>query len=475
MMLAGVLHLCLSMVTPSPGWSTPILVTDEPNSSRPELHLNIDEQGHFHLIWSGYGDESRIGYKAFLLDGTTVFPDTMISLNSHSSLVSRAVMGDSIFVFWRDYNPIYYCICKMSTGEIVTPATYLFSTSTLYPYIRVCPDSLGRLHVLYNDAGDVRYAVWTPVSSSGFTVERDWKIEGADAGGVLLVDGNRVHIVVQDPVEHNYCYLQYDLNGNTTVPLIDFTPDPLICGRFPELAVDNEGNLLVVHNTKVTPSLYYSYVLWKLDKNTGLTLISQQSIVDSEPPLMLTSSEFILRSIPGTNLLYLAWVDDLSQDKRVFFLLMNEDGAVIVEWAVAYDYSDEDPESLPFISGQADSEGNLYIAYEQLDPVLGYFPTFGWFDYDYVSTARQQVAAIPGDGFSFSCNPVAGSVTVCTGSGTQTLRVYDITGREVSNIPVSDGTGIWHGMDFSGVRLPAGIYTVVGQSGFVHRLTLLGR
>lgn len=196
MMLAGVLHLCLSMVTPSPGWSTPILVTDEPNSSRPELHLNIDEQGHFHLIWSGYGDESRIGYKAFLLDGTTVFPDTMISLNSHSSLVSRAVMGDSIFVFWRDYNPIYYCICKMSTGEIVTPATYLFSTSTLYPYIRVCPDSLGRLHVLYNDAGDVRYAVWTPVSSSGFTVERDWKIEGADAGGVLLVDGNRVHIVV---------------------------------------------------------------------------------------------------------------------------------------------------------------------------------------------------------------------------------------------------------------------------------------
>ncbi len=473
MTVLGLLCLWLSGVTPSPGWSMPVLVTEEANTARPELHLHSDDLGRFHLVWSGYKDQSRIGYKAFLLDGTTIYPDTMISLDSHSSLVSTAAMGDSLFVFWRAYSQAYYCICNLTNGNIDTPATYLFTTSTLYPYIRACPDSLGRLHVLYNDGDDVRYAVWTPAPGSGFTVERDWKIDGADAGGVLLVDGNRVHVVVQDPVDHNYSYLQYDLNGNTVVPITDFTPDYIICNRFPELAVDENGNLMVVHETSVDT---YGYVLWKLDKYSGFTLINQKVIVTSEPPEMYVSLEFVLSNIPGTDLFYLVWTDN-GQDNQILFLLMNGNGDVIVDWAIAYDYADEDPEGLPFISGEADAEGNLYIAYEQAEtePVLGNYPTFGWFDYDYVSTAEQQFAAVPGDGFSFSCNPVAGSVTVHTGSETQTLRVYDITGREVSSIQVSDGTGIWHGMDFSGVRLPVGIYSVVGQSGFVHRLTLLGR
>lgn len=189
-------------------------------------------------------------------------------------------MGDSIFVFWRDYNPIYYCVCKMSTGKIVTPATYLFSTSTLYPYIRACPDSLGSLHVLYNEGGDARYAVWTPAPGSGFTVERDWKIEGADAGGVLLVDGNRVHIVVQDPEYYDYSYLQYDLAGNTTIPLTDFAVGDLECSRDPRQALDLDGNLMVVED------LDPDYVLWKLDKFNGLLLVDQKSIVSSSIPEM---------------------------------------------------------------------------------------------------------------------------------------------------------------------------------------------
>ncbi len=44
MMLTGVLYLCLSLVTPSPGWSAPIVITEGPNTSRPELHLNMDDQ-----------------------------------------------------------------------------------------------------------------------------------------------------------------------------------------------------------------------------------------------------------------------------------------------------------------------------------------------------------------------------------------------------------------------------------------------
>ncbi len=158
---------------------------------------------------------------------------------------------------------------------------------------------MGRLHVLYNNGGDVRYAVWTPKAGSGFTIESDWKIDGADAGGVLLVDGNRVHIVVQDPAQHDYCYLQYDLDGNTVVPLTDFTTGDLELSRFPELAVDINGNLIVVEHTYDT---CWTFALWKIDCTTGFTVIDMKHIVDESPPEMYLLGDYMLRNIPGTDL-----------------------------------------------------------------------------------------------------------------------------------------------------------------------------
>ena len=471
MTVLGLLCLWLSGVTPSPGWSMPVLVTDSCNTQRPVVFVHRDDLGRFHLVWAGYNDSNRIAYKMFSLDGSTLYPESMISRDVTSAYLSTMVTGDSLYAFWRETSPVYYAVRSLTDGSEIVPATYLFTTYTLYPYIRACPDSLGRLHVIYNDGSDVRYAVWTPAPGSGFTVERDWKIDGADAGGVLLVDGNRVHVVVQDPVAHDYCYLQYDLEGNTVIPLIDFTTGDLDCSRFPELVLDQLGNLMVVERIYDSCN---TFALWKIDRFSGFTLIDMKHIVDESPPEMYLLGDYNLRNIPGTDLFYLVWTDN-GQDNQILFLLMNGSGDVIVDWAIAYDYADEDPENLPCISGETDAEGNLYIVYEQgeIDPVMGYYPAFGWFDYDYVNTERQQVAAVPRDGFSFSCNPVAGSVTVRTGSETQTLLVYDITGREVSSIPVSEGIGIWYGRDFSGVRLPVGIYTVVGQSGIIHRLTLL--
>jgi hypothetical protein len=315
--------------------------------------------------------------------------------------------------------------------------------------------------------------VWTPALGSGFSVERDWKIEGADAGGVLLVDGNRVHIVVQDPVDYAFSYLQYDLEGITVVPLNDFTSGEFYTSRFPVLKLDSSRNLMVLDNSIAYKAVQAIY-LWKLDGGTGDLLIDLKPLVIPELPIMNTSNQFIVEPLPVQDQFYLCWACGYEINK-IFNLVFDSDGNIIVDWHIAYDYSDENPEDTKYIDGVSDAEGNLYIIFNQgeLEQVLGGYPTFGWFDYDYVSTARQQAVAVPDDGFSFSCNPVAGSVTIRTGSETQTLRVYDITGREVSSIPVSDGTGIWYGRDIAGIRLPTGIYTVVGQSGIIHRLTLL--
>lgn len=431
--------------------------------------MNRDSQDRFHLVWEGYNDQSRIAYKMFLQDGTVVFPETMISRNTTSAYLSEVVMGDSLFAFWREYSPIYYAIRSLEDGNEITPATYLFTTSTLYPFIRACPDSLGRLHVLYNIGSDVMYAVWTPAPGSGFITEYEWKIEGADAGGVLLVDGNRVHIVVQDPVYHDYSYLQYDLDGNTIVPLIDFTTGDNDCSRFPGLSLDKQGNLIVVEDFSE------DIVFWKIDKVSGLTLIDEKVIVSDTPPDMYVSGDFILRNLPGTSEYYLCW-RDTAIDDQVVFLLMDEDGNVLQNWQAAYDYSDEDPEDIHNIDGVVDPEGNLYIVYAQVEmsPVAGYYPTFGWFNFDYLAVEDTTASVQEEEILSISQNPVQGGVLFSyTGSQSLNLRVFDLSGREVAGVTLFEGTGYWNGTDSSGERLPAGVYTVVGSSGISKRLTLL--
>jgi len=463
-------------VTPGLGWSDPILVTDSANTQRRIQFLNIDALGRFHLIWAGYNDQHRIAYKMFDIDGTVLFPETMISGDVNSVYLRETVMGDSLFVFWRESSPIYYAIRSLADGSEITPATYLFTTSTSYPFIRTSPDSLGRLHVMYNIGPDVHYAVWTPAPGSGFITERDWKIEGAYAGGVLLVDGNRVHCVVQDFDSFTYDYLQYDLDGNTVVPIRDFTADDLIaCGRYPELNVDSSGNLMVLESTGRSGQ-DYRFVLWKLSKDTGDTMIDEKVIVIGIPPVMAIGTSFILRALPGSEEFYLCWT--IGQNyaiNKVFNLVMDENGNVIVDWHIGYDYSDEDPEDIDAVDGVVDEFGNLYLIFNQgeTEPVLGGYPTFGWFDYDFVSTLKENAPVEPPCVISFSSNPVRASVTVYASSEAEVLRVFDIAGREVSSIPVSEGTGVWHGTDFSGNRLPVGVYSVVENSSVQSRITLL--
>jgi len=459
---------CLG-VTPGPDWSNPILVTDSANTIRRIQYLHLDDLGRFHMVWEGMNDESRIGYKIFLLDGTTVYPETMISSDNHSTMMSKIVMGDSLIVFWRDYNPIYYAIRSIEDGSEITPATYLFTTNTIYSYIRACPDSLGRLHVLFNRGADVYYAVWTPAPGSGFITEYEWKIEGASSGGVLLVDGNRVHVVVQDPVYHDFCYVQYDLDGNTVVPLIDFVDGDINCTRFPELALDSQGNLMVVEITG------NSYDLWKLDKTSGLRLINQKVIVSDSLPDMAVGVYFILRNLPGTEEFYLCWTDAYRR-KKVFNLLMDEDGNVLVDWHIAYDYSDEDPEDVKGIDGVVDADGNLYIIYSQgeTEPVLGGYPTFGWFNHDYLGVEGEGTTTPPVVLLTASPNPSCGGVQfILSTNETTTLKVFDLLGRQVSSVEISDGTGFWNGTAYSGEKLPAGVYTVVCAPNVFHRFSLL--
>jgi hypothetical protein len=460
-MTVMLLLLSLAGVTPGPGWSWPIIVTEEPNTTDPYQCLHRDSEGRFHLLWEDYQESNLIGYKVFLVNGTTVVPDTMISRDTNSFYLSVSSIGDSLYAFWREYNPVYYAVRSLEDGSELVPATYILTTYTYIPYIRASPDCLGRLHVLYNSGYDVVYAVWVPLPGGGFYTDYEWVVPGITRSGSILVDGNRVHIVAWADTSYTHEYLQYDLEGNLAVPRRDFTGEDMDCRKYPELALDPEGNLIVVDNVN-HPDEPYRMAFWKLDGETGETLIDETQLVTGDPPEMYLG-QYILRSLPGSEAFYLCWRDG-GWYKVIWYMLIDDEGNVLRDWEAAYDYSDEDPEDLRGLDGVVDDEGNLYLVYSQgeTEPQLDRWPTFGWFDHTYLGIEEEQqteAAVLPT--ITASCNPVAGRVSfTVTGVSPIELKVYDISGRLVTTVPISSNTAFWDGRDASGERLPYGVYRV---------------
>jgi hypothetical protein len=209
------------------------------------------------------------------------------------------------------------------------------------------------------------------------------------------------------------------------------------------------------------------YGFWKINGRTG-DLEIEKWLVVSESPDMLVSKDMVLLPFPDHEKLYLVWVDSYYND-ILWYIVMDNDGSLLVEPTAAYDHGDEDPEQLANVDGVVDSEGNLYVIYGQgeEEPIFGRYPTFGWFnaaslgleEEEEESSEQGTVRTI----IEPSCNPFCCSVEfLVTGGAVSELSVYDIAGRLVAEIPVTDGIGVWDGRGYSGVKLPSGVYTVRG-------------
>jgi len=462
------LTLAVLGVTPGPGWSEPFVATEEPNSGFNKQLITLDNQGRFHLMWEDYKDNARIGYKVFLMDGTTVVPDTMVSRNTNSFYPTCTYYSDSLFAFWREYDPVYYCIRSLEDGSEITPATHLFTEYTYYPDIRVCPDSLGRLHTIRNIGQDVYYAAWIPKEGGGFDEEYGWFIPNAWVSAVLLVDGDRVHVVYQTYQDATPHYLQYDLEGNITVWPYDFTADDFNTYRFPELAVDCNRDLIVVTELD-RDGEPPTYTLWKLDGASGSLLVDEKCLVVSNVPEMDISPFMDMVPYPGSEMFYHVWTDGY-YEKKLWYIFFDNEGEMIVEPTMAYDHSDESPEQLTLPDGEVDDEGNLYVIYGQgeEEPVFGRYPTFGWFDHNYLGIEGDAEAELPPPiRLAASCNPFSESATIhVEGSPVPgLLEVYDVSGRKVAPLVAGEqGAFTWDGTNTSGEEQPPGTYIIRGAS-----------
>ena len=454
-MISTIILTSTILVTHAPGWSD-LIITEDMWSyiSGQDKTLSVIGQDTLHQFWDSFNQETRIGYKVYLSDGTVIFPETMVSGDVWSINPTAALIyGDSVSGFWRQGVPAWYCIRDSVGGEVLPTSLFQSDSYCNRANVEVAVDSLGRIHAATVIPAGVLYTVTEPVFGE---VWRDTVPGSEPETGGIQVDGNRVHIIYREDYA-TPMYVQYNLEGNITIPAVTLTTGLAFLYPLFSTTVDVNGD--VWYFTKASRS--YNYItLFKIDSATGEVLISDQEV---ETPGASTNSTIILPD-PSEEKLYLMWIaDDGNFNYWVYFAVIDTNGDFIEEPYPAYDYSDEEVQQLSTLSATINELGDVFAIWSQGDvEVGGYWIVMGWFDHNWLETGEEETATGVNPPSIFpSCNPITDSVSfTVTGVTINELEIYDISGRLVMTVPVSNATAFWDGKDTSGDRLPYGVYRV---------------
>ena len=455
-MISTIILTSTILVTHAPGWSYPLPTTDQWAYDDQEHAILVTGDMVLHQLWDSYDQEPRIGYKAYLPSGSEVFPEIMISWDVWSGAPTGTVLSDSIIAgFWRQGVPAWYCMRDSTGGELLP--TSLFQSDPYYnrPNVEVASDSLGRIHAVTVIPDGVLYAVTEPGLGEMW---RDTVPGSQHETAGIQVDGNRVHIIYREGYA-TPMYVQYDLEGNITIPAVTLTTGLVDLYPLFSTALDVNGHMW--YFTKACRS--YNYItLFKIDGATGEVLISDQEVVTPGASKNFT----VILPDPSEEKLYLMWIaDDGNFNYWVYFAVIDTNGDFIEEPYPAYDYSDEEEQNIFVLEATINELGDIFATwsayYPEVNP-FAYFIVMGWFDHNWLETGEEETATGVNPPSIFpSCNPITDSVSfTVTGVTINELEIYDISGRLVMTVPVSNATAFWDGKDTSGDRLPYGVYRV---------------
>lgn len=467
MTLPGLLLTSILSVTHAPGWSDAVISIEEPSTIYgPQFKdIEVTDGDHVHQIWLYYQSQTRLGYNVVLPDGTIISPDTMVSRNVWSAYLSSALVGTDFFGVWRENSPIWFAV-NDHTGEPEIPATLFTSTPwSWWWYIAADGDSLGRVHMTYDTPGGIWYSVMIP-DQPPVEVFRD-TIPQSRGYSLLDVDGDRVHVLYKSTADWMPRYAQYDLDGNQTLgPIELIDPSPYSVDNTWSLCPDYLGNACVFFKRGGTtmPLLFT-----RIDRNTGDLLVDERIIYNPSPPPRVHNP--VVTQGPWEGSLHLVWLeqDDSSGNYRLIrHAIIDLDGDFIVEPYTAYDYTDEDPEDITYMVAASNEDGDLFVAYSEIDMSLpGDWIRLGWLDHNYLGVEDQEGGSGGAAPLSMtpSSNPFTSSVTInCEGPDLPgQLMVYNITGRLIRSLSDRQGSSfLWDGRDASNVDVPTGTYLIQG-------------
>ena len=463
MMLSVLILSCSILVTHAPGWSELLIVNDLWSYGFQYKTIEVSDS-LIHQTWDHFNQDTRVGYKVYLSDGTLIYPETMISNDQWSGYTTSALVNeDSIAVMWRQGSPAYYTVREHDGEEAVPTSLYIPDPWVNSPSVHSSSDSLGRIHSVFEvwDGASARvcYGVFEP------GVGEMWRdtIPGSFGASRILVDGNRVHIVFRGE-DLWPDYIQYDLDGNVSVPTVSLVEDIEYFSTSYGLALDGERNLYCLFKL----SRGWTYIsLFKLDGMTGDVLIYDKEIWD---PLYSSRDQTILPT-PSGDRFYFLWIES-EQDypRHIKFAIIDTNGDFIEEPYSAYDYSDEELQNLEVLTATTNEDGDIFAIWNQGDvEVGGYWIVMGWFDHNWVGISEEAEKSVEPYEFTLqpSVNPFSGSVsiTVTADPIPGQLVVYDISGHIV-RVLYRNGRNsfVWDGCDSEGNELPSGNYIIRGES-----------
>ncbi|RKZ10402.1 hypothetical protein DRQ25_03085 [Candidatus Fermentibacteria bacterium] len=467
-MLSAMILSCSILVTHAPGWSFPIITVDMWSYMSGQYKtLQVTGTDTLHQAWSDFNQDTRVGYKVYKSDGFLIYPETMISNDQWSGYpISTLFNGDSIVVTWRQGSPAYYTVREHDGEEAVPTSLYIPDPWVNYPNVNSSSDSLGRIHSVFEiwdgTSDRVCYGVFEPGAGE---IWRD-TIPASTGGQRVLVDGGRVHIVFRGEDQWPD-YIQYDLDGNVTVPTVSLIEDLNHFNSSYRMALDNEGDVYCLF--KVSRSWNY-LTLCKIDGESGEVLISDQEIW---APLFSSTSQIILPTPTGDRF-YLLWIES-EQDypRHIKFAIIDQNGDFIEEPYSAYDYSDEDPEQLSVLSVTTNELGDVFAIWNAYYPEVhpnAYYIVMGWFDHNWLGIGEEseETVNLSEITLSPSMNPFLESVSILVDADPLPgqLVVYDVSGHMVRILQGNGGDSfLWDGCDSEGNELPAGNYIIRGASG----------
>ena len=455
-------------VTWAPGWSEPVISADDFDQwDYQRKDLIVTDGNHVHQVWGNYQGTARIGYNVVLPDGTFLVEDTLFSRDVLSAYPSCSYVPDSgIIGFWREYTPKWYSI-RDHEGNIVEPPT-LYSSEGWSWWLRIDSslDSLGRVHMVWDIGPEVCYSILDP------GVGEVWRdtIPDSRQQSLVLVDGNRVHIKFNGP-DQWADYIQYDLDGNVTIPTVSLSEDLIDETNRCDIAVDLEGNpyLLIEEIPDGGPK---KLILYKLDSETGDVLIDGLLLYNVPTGLVIESPHIM--TAPSGDQFYLLWLEEEVGGgwlQHIKFAVINTSGDFVEEPYIAYDYTDEEETQLYKLAACTNQAGDVFVGWSAyFAGEEAFHIMLGWFDHDSLGVEENQLTrtADPSFSISASLSPFRESVTFTTNADPPPgqIAVYDISGRMVRSLVAdpADGSFFWDGTDSSGEELPSGTYIVRGAS-----------
>ncbi|MBD3277209.1 MAG: hypothetical protein GF388_02830, partial [Candidatus Aegiribacteria sp.] len=367
-------------VIPAPGWSDPVISIEVVGGPQ-RKDIAVTESNHIHQIWGDYLDTPRIGYNIVTVDGVFLVNDTLFSRDTGSGNPSLSYAPDSgVIGFWREYTPKWYSVRNRDGDITIPPTNYSGEGWSWWDRIDSSLDSLGRVHMVWDSGPEICYSILEP------GVGEVWRdtIPDSKHQALVLVDGSRVHIKFNGP-DQWADYIQYDLNGNITVPTVSFVEDILGETNWSSMDVDSNGNVYIfVHeNPDGQPR---RFCLYKIDGDNGDLLIDGLVIYQANSGIFINDP--IILAMPSGDQFYLLWreSDPVSTFyKLIKFAIIDTDGNFVEEPYIAYDYTDEDPENINRMVATANAQGDVFVAYSEGDPELqGYWIRLGWFDHNWL-------------------------------------------------------------------------------------------